>query len=347
VRILRQLSEAIGVSGAEGEVRRLIIDMISPHVDELQTDVLGSVIAFKRGTASRGRLKVMVDAHMDEVGLMVMDHEKDGMLRVASIGGFDPRVLPGKRVLVGPKKLPGVIGVRPIHLLRREDENKPIDLKDLRVDIGVDSKEAASKKAKIGDRICFPAEWKDLGQVVRGKAFDDRVGCAVLVHLVQGERFPFDLYAAFTVQEEVGLRGAQAAANRIAPDIGIAFEGTIADDLPKEDDVSPTTELGKGPAISLMDRSAVCDRRLNRLLTETAEELGIAYQFKQPGIGGTDAGAINRALGGVPVTALSVPTRYVHSPLAIVHKRDYRNTVTLAQAALSRLTNRVLSGEPS
>jgi putative aminopeptidase FrvX len=347
VRILRQLSEAVGVSGAEGAVRRLIIDMISPHVDELQTDVLGNIIALKRGTASRGRLRVMVDAHMDEVGLMVVDHEKDGLLRVAAVGGFDPRILPGKRVLVGPKKLPGVIGVRPIHLLKQEDEDKALDIKDLRVDIGVDSKEAASKKVRLGDRICFATEWKDLGPTVRGKAFDDRAGCAVLVHLIQGGRLPFDLYAAFTVQEEVGLRGAQTAANQIAPDAGIAFEGTIADDLPKEDDVSPTTELGKGPAISVMDRSTVCDRRLNRLLTETAEELGIAYQFKQPGIGGTDAGAINRALGGVPVTALSVPTRYIHGPVAILYKRDYQNTVKLAQAALSRLNNRVLSGEPS
>jgi endoglucanase len=250
-------------------------------------------------------------------------------------------------VFVGPKKLPGVIGVRPIHLLKRADENKALEIKDLRVDIGLDSKEAASRKAKIGDRISFPSEWKDLGQMVRGKAFDDRVGCAVLVHLIRGEPFPFDLYAAFAVQEEVGLRGAQTAAHQIAPDAGFAFEGTIADDLPKEDDVSPTTELGKGPAISVMDRSVICDRRLNRLLIETAEDLGIAYQFKQPGIGGTDAGAINRTMGGVPVTALSVPTRYIHGPVAMLHKRDYRNTVKLAQAALSRLNNRVLSGEPS
>lgn len=347
MRILRQLSEAVGVSGAEGEVRKLILDMISSHVDEIQTDVLGNVVAIKRGEARRGRLRIMVDAHMDEVGLMVVGHEKDGMLRVVAVGGLDPRILPGKRVFVGPKQLPGVIGVKPIHKLSADERTKSIEIKNLRVDVGLDSKDAAGKKVKIGDRINFASEWKDLGQVVRGKAFDDRVGCAVLVHLIRGERFPFDLYAAFTVQEEVGLRGAQTAAHQIAPDAGFALEGTIADDLPKEDDVSPTTELGKGPAISVMDRSVVCDRRLNDLLIETAEDLGIAYQFKQPGIGGTDAGAINRALGGVPVTALSTPTRYIHAPLSMINKRDYGNTVKLAQAALSRLNSRILSGEPS
>jgi len=328
-------------------VRRLIIDLISPHVDDIQTDALGSIIAAKKGTARRGRLKVMLDAHMDEVGLMVVEIEKDGLLRVVPIGGIDPRILPGKRVLVGTKALPGVIGVRPIHRLKEDERDKAVDVKELRVDIGLDSREGANKKVAIGDRISFATDWKDLGQMVRGKAFDDRVGCAVLIHLLQGERFPSDLYVAFTVQEEVGLRGAQAAAHRIAPDVGIAFEGTIADDLPKEDDVSPTTELGKGPAISVMDRSVICDRRLNRLLTGTADELGIAYQFKQPGIGGTDAGAINQTLGGVPVTALSVPTRYIHGPVAMLHKGDYRNTITLAQAALSRLDETILSGEPS
>lgn len=347
MRTLRSLSEAMGVSGAEGEVRQLIVDLISPHADDLHTDVLGNTIALKRGTARGSRLKVMVAAHMDEVGLMVVGHEKDGMLRVAAVGGLDPRILPGKRVLVGPRKRPGVIGVKPIHLLKGDGANKATEIKDLRVDIGLDSKKAVSAKVKLGDRIGFATDWIDMGPTVRGKAFDDRVGCAVLVHLLQGERFPFDLYAAFTVQEEVGLRGAQTAAHQIAPDAGFAFEGTICDDLPKEEDISSTTILGKGPALSVMDRSVICDRRLNRLLANTASELGIPYQFKQPGIGGTDAGAINRTLTGVPVAILSVPCRYIHGPVAILNKQDYRNARKLARAALERLNPGILAGEPS
>jgi endoglucanase len=177
---------------------------------------------------------------------------------------------------------------------------------------------------------------------VSGKAFDDRAGCAVLVELLRGERFRFDLHAAFTVQEEVGLRGAGVAAYAIEPDCAFALEGTIADDLPKEKDASPTTQLGKGPAITVMDRSVISDRRLLRLLTATAEELDIPYQFKQPGIGGTDAGAIHRSRAGVPSVTVAVPCRYIHSPVALLSLEDFDNTVRLMRESLARLTRRTL-----
>lgn len=341
MRILRQLSEAMGVSGAEGEVRDVILRLIEPHVDEVRTDTMGNILAFKKGRG-RNRMTVMLDAHMDEVGMMVIDHGDDGMLKVAAIGGLDDRILLGTRVLVGPKKIPGVIGAKPIHLLSSGERDKVVKIDSMRVDIGVKDKDAAKEKVKLGDRIGFDTRFVDLGTVVRGKAFDDRAGCAVLVHILQGDGFPFDLVGAFTAQEEVGLRGARVAAYAVDPDAAFALEGTIADDLPKEDDVSPTTELGKGPALSVMDRSVIYDSRLNDLLTKTAEELGIAYQFKQPGIGGTDAGAINRVREGVPVAALSVPCRYIHSPTAMLNKRDYRETIKLMRAALERLDRRVL-----
>ena len=343
MRILRQLSEAMGVSGAEGEVRRLILDLIGPHVDDIQSDTMGNVLAFKKGTSrSRNRLTVMLDAHMDEVGLMVTGYTGDGMLKVAAVGGLDDRILPGKRVLVGPEKLPGVIGAKPVHLLSESERESVVKIDSLQVDIGAKSKDAARKKAPLGTRIGFDTRFMDLGAVARGKAFDDRAGCAVLVHILQGERYPFDLVGVFAVQEEVGLRGAKVAANRVQPDVAFVLEGTIADDLPKEDDVSPTTELGKGPALSVMDRSVIYDSRLNRLLMDTAEELGIPYQFKQPGIGGTDGGSINLSGAGVPVAALSVPCRYIHSPAALLNKRDYRNTIRLMREALARLDRRTL-----
>lgn len=336
MKILKRLSEAIGVSGAEGEVRSHILDLIKPHVDDIKTDTIGNVIAIKKGTGSVD-LTVMLDAHMDEVGLMVIGHNGDGMLRVAAIGGIDERILPGTRVLVGPKKLPGVIGAKPLHLLGEDERESVVKIDALRVDIGLESKGAAEGKAPLGTRIAFDTRYADLGTVVRGKAFDDRAGCAVLVHILQSERLPFELVAAFTVQEEIGVRGAKVAAFTVSPDLAVVLEGTIADDLPKEHDESPTTELGKGPAISLMDKSAIYDARLNRWIVNTADALKIPYQFKQPGIGGTDGGTIHLSQEGVPTVALAVPCRYIHSPAALLYKRDYQNTIKLMRGALERL----------
>jgi endoglucanase len=238
-----------------------------------------------------------------------------------------------------------VIGVKPIHLLEGREDQKVLKIESLVVDIGASSKDEAKKLAPMGTYVAFATQFRDLGPTVSGKAFDDRAGCAVLVELLQGERYGFDLYAAFTVQEEVGLRGARVAAYAIEPDCAFALEGTIADDIPKDKEGSPTTELGKGPAITVMDRSFIADRRLVRLLTSTADELGIPYQFKQPGIGGTDAGAIHLAREGVPSVAVAVPSRYIHSPVAILSREDFENTVRLMRESLSRLTRNTLKRE--
>jgi endoglucanase len=344
MRILKQLSEALGVSGEEGEVREVIRGLIENHVDDIQVDTMGNLLAFKQGTSrSQDRMTVLIDAHMDEVGLIVSGYTSDGMLKVKAVGGLDDRILPGKRVLVGPDRIPGVIGVKPVHLLSGGEYSSIVRIESLRVDIGVASRDAASGKAPLGARIAFDTPFMDLGGRLRGKAFDDRAGCAVLVHILQGERYPFDLVGAFVVQEEVGLRGARVAAHRVRPDAAFVLEGTIADDLPKEDDESPTTELDKGPALSVMDRSVIYDKRLNQLLIDTAEELGIDYQFKQPGVGGTDGGAITHALEGIPAAAISVPCRYIHSPAAMCSKRDYRNAIKLLGVTLGRLDRSVLA----
>ena len=335
--LLEKLSEAFGVSGCEDEVRGLIIEAIKDHVDEYNIDALGNLIALKRG-AGESKLKVMLAAHMDEVGLMITHIEKDGSLRFRPVGGLDDRILLAKKVLIGEKRVPGVIGVKPIHLLKKEERQKVVKVEQMAIDIGATSREEAEKVVKIGDYAAFATDFTELGKTVKGKAFDDRVGCAVLIELLK-ERYPFDLYAAFTVQEEVGLRGAKVAAYAIEPDVAFVLEGTICDDMPKKRDVSPTTELGKGPAITIMDRTFIADRRLVKLLVETAEELGIPYQFKQPVVGGTDAGAIHLSREGVPSATVAVPCRYIHSPASLLSLEDFENTVRLMKGALARLAN--------
>ncbi len=342
--ILRELSEAYGVSGNEGDVRTVVLDAVREHVDEIRVDTMGNVLAFKRGTG-RQRMRVMLAAHMDEIGLMVVGHDNDGFLKVRSIGGIDPRLLPGTLLQVGPGHIPGVIGTKPIHLLKKEENKEVPKIQDLVMDIGAKSKDDAKKLAPLGTYATFATQFRELGPTVSGKAFDDRAGCAVLVELLHGEQFHFDLHAAFTVQEEVGLRGARVAAYAIKPDCAFALEGTIADEIPKDKDISPTTELGKGPAITIMDHSFSADRRLVRLLTGSADELGIPYQIKQPGIGGTDAGAIHLTHEGVPSVTVAVPCRYIHSPVAILSLDDFNNTVRLMRESLSRLTRRTLRRE--
>jgi len=335
--LLRQLSEAFGVSGHEGAVRQLIVDAIKDVVHEYRVDTLGNLIALKRGNGVAR--KVLVAAHMDEVGLMIVRVEKEGSLRFRPVGGIDPRVLLAKKVLIGDKKVPGVIGVKPIHLLEPRARQQVMPIEELSIDIGASSKEEAEKLVQVGDYAAFDVSFGELGgalRTVKGKAFDDRAGCAVLIDLLQDD-YPFDFYAVFTVQEEVGLRGARVAAYSVAPDLAIVLEGTICDDSPKKRDVSPTTVLGAGPAITVMDRSVISDRRLVDLLLTTAQRHNIPYQFKQPGMGGTDAGAIHLARGGIPSVVVAVPSRYIHSPVALLSLNDLDNTTRLVRRMLRQV----------
>lgn len=340
---LKELSEAMGVSGHEDEVRQIITDAIADQVDEYRVDSIGNIIALNKGDGSSD-LKVMVAAHMDEVGFMISQIEESGLLRFFKVGGLDDRILPAKVVWIGDKKVPGVIGAKPVHLTERKEQDKAIKYKKLTIDIGASSKAEAEKLVQRGDYATFATEFVELDpageswRTVRGKAFDDRAGCAVLIELLNTQ-YPFDLYAVFTVQEEVGLRGARVAAFAVEPDLAFALEGTGANEIPTKKDISPSTRLGHGPAITVMDRSFIADKRLVRLLIDTAKELGIPYQIKQPGIGGTDAGAIHRTKEGVPSVTVSVPCRYIHSPAAILSLDDFDHTVRLVRESLLKLGN--------
>lgn len=335
MELLKALSEAPGVSGNERAVRKIVREAIADHVDEMRVDHLGNLIAMKR-SRSGSVLKVMLAAHMDEVGLMIVRIGSDGLLKFRTVGGIDPRILLAKAVYVGDNKVPGIIGVKPVHLQKREERERVLQVEDLTIDIGATNENQAKEAVKPGDYVTFATAFGEVGNLWKGKAFDDRAGCAVLIELLK-EEYPFELYGVFTVQEELGLRGARVAAYDINPDVAFALEGTIADDLPKDKDTSPTTEIGKGPAITLMDRSFIADRRLVKLLVETAEAHDIPYQFKQPGIGGTDAGSIHLAREGVPSATVAVPCRYIHSPAALMSPQDFQHTVTLMTQALQRL----------
>ncbi len=336
---LQALSEAVGVSGSEDAVRKLVLEAIDGHVSDVKINALGGVTALKKGTGARD-LRVMVAAHMDEIGFIVRGFDSDGLIRFSAIGGIDDRILPGLRVRIG--SVPGVILWVPIHLNR--DQNV-VKLKDLRIDIGATSKDEAAGKVKPGDRIAFDSKFMEIGdKVLRGKAFDDRVGCSLLIDLLQGEPYPVDVLAAFTVQEEVGLRGAKVAAQALNPDIAFVLEGTTAHDLPNpkaeaddDTDVNPTCIFGGGPALTVMDRSMIADPRLIKLLRETAEAEGIPYQFKTQLGGGTDAGSIHLAGAGVPSAVISMPCRYIHSPTAYLHRDDYDNGLRLIKAVLNRI----------
>lgn len=345
---LQELSDAVGVSGKEDAVRAVVLRAISGHAEQIRIDPMGSVTAFKPGTDGVG-LRVLVAAHMDEIGFIVSGYDSDGLIRFESVGGVDDRILPGLRVKVGDALLPGVVVWTPIHI--NNDQNV-VKLKNLRIDIGATSKDEAAGRVKKGERIAFDTRFRTIGddeRVLRGKAFDDRGGCSLLIDVLQSGPYPVDIHAAFTVQEEIGLRGGQVAAQTLRPDIAFILEGTTANDLPDParhaDDrreINPTARMGGGPVLTLLDNSLIVPPHLLAFLRETAEAEGIPFQYKSNPGGGTDGGAIHTALGGAQTAVISLPCRYIHSPAAYLLREDYDHALRLIQAVLRRITPETL-----
>lgn len=339
--ILKQLSEAAGVSGKEDAVRQIILSAIRDHVSDIRIDPLGGVTAVKRGTGTASP-RLMIAAHMDEIGIMVRGFDSDGLVRFSAIGGIDERILPGLRLRLGEKLIPGVVIWTPIHQNR---EQNAVKLSNLRIDIGASNKEEASGKLSPGDVGVFDAGFTEVtDRMMRGKAFDDRAGCALLVEILQGGPYPVDVWAAFTVQEEIGLRGAKVAAQRLMPDVAIILEGTTAHDIPNplsapddDTDTNPTCRVQGGPVFSYMDRSMIANPKLLDFLRQTAEEARIPYQFKTQIGGGTDGGVVHLANHGIPTAVISLPCRYIHSPLAYLHRDDFDAALSLAKAFIHRL----------
>ncbi len=341
LELLERLSNAVAVSGDEREVRAIVLEEIQPFADEVRVDALGNVLAV-RHAQTENPLRVMLAAHMDEVGFILVEEEEGGWYRFEVIGGVDPRVLVGKPVLVGKDHLPGVIGARPIHLTTPDERKNALTVEQLRIDLGNEN----GKKVKAGERAAFATRFRQAGPSLVGKALDDRLGVAILIELMKNPPPNVELLAAFTVQEEVGLRGAKVAAYAFNPDAAIAIDATPANDLPLwdgEENSRYNTRLGDGPAIYVADAATLSDPRLIRHLIRTAEEIGIPYQIRQPGGGGTDAGAIHKQREGIPTVSVSVPVRYAHTPALQARLLDWENTLSLLYHGLERLSPQLFS----
>lgn len=340
IALLERLSNAYGVSGEEAEVRAIVLEQLKPAADEIKVDALGNVLATRKAKVEKP-LRVMMAAHMDEVGFMLVDSDDDGTFSFDVVGGIDVRTLVGKAVLVGKEQVPAVIGAKPIHLAEEGETERKIPLDALRMDVGPGGK----NKVKVGNRACYATRFEQVGPSLRGKALDNRLGVATLIELVKHAPENVELLAAFTVQEEIGARGARVAAYAFNPDLAIVIDSTPANDLPVWDgseNALYNTRLDAGPAIYIHDAGTLSDPRLIRLLAETGDALGIPYQFRQPGSGGTDAGVIHRQRAGIPSVSVSIPGRYAHTTVLLCRLADWQNTLALLYAALVRIKPEIL-----
>lgn len=336
IQLLEKLSNAVSVSGDESEVRNIVMEEVKEFADEVRVDALGNVLVTRKAKVENP-IRVMIAAHMDEVGFMLVDDEGEGLFKFEIVGGIDNRQLAGKPVLVGKDKLPGVIGAKPIHLTTADERKNPIPLDSLRIDVGPGN----SKKCKVGDRATFATRFETWGPSLVGKALDDRLGVATLIEFVKHTPENIELLAAFTVQEENGLRGARVAAYSMHPDVAFVLDSTPANDLPVWDDEENgryNVHINHGPAIYRLDAATLSDPRLINHLVKVGDEFKIPYQFRQPGKGGTDAGAIHKQRGGIPSVSISIPGRYAHSAVLIARTEDWKNTVSLVYASLCKLS---------
>ena len=321
---LKELTELNGGSGDEEKVREFIKSKIESLVDEVEVDRLGNLIAFKKG--KRDDLKIGILAHMDEVSFMITAINDDGTLSFRPVGGIDPRVVIGKRLVIN--EIQGVVGYKPIHL-QKEMKDK-VNFDKLKIYAGFSKKDEV-KGVKVGDYAYFSTRYEESRGFATSKAFDDRVGCSIMIDLIRDSDPKFDTYFIFTVGEEIGLLGSSVVMEELDLDAAIILEGTTAGDLPSADKDRWATHLGDGPVFTFFHRGYVVDKRVMEALVETAENNGIPYQMKRRTAGGTDAASIARTGRGAPAGVVSVPSRYIHSPLSVINLEDYENTFKLVK----------------
>lgn len=335
-QLLAEICEASGAPGHEQRIREIVSREVTPLVDDISTDNMGNITAIKRGKQNK---KVMIGAHMDEIGFIVTHIDDNGFLRFHTLGGFDPKTLTAQRVIVhGKKDLIGVMGSKPIHVMTPEERNKAPKTTDFFIDMGM-SKEEVEKVVEIGNPVTRERKLIEMGNCVNCKSIDNRVSVFILIEMLREIKDnPFDIYAVFTVQEEVGIRGANVATQNIQPDFGFGLDTTIAYDVPGASPHEKITELGKGAAIKVMDSSTICDYRMVKYMKEVASNNKIPYQLEILTGGGTDTAGIQRFTpGGSIAGAVSIPTRHIHQVIEMADKTDIRNAIDLLHQSVKNL----------
>ena len=331
--VIAMLSKLCGTSGAEGDVREYIKSRIPADCD-VRTDGIGNLIVSKKGAAVP-KNKLMYCAHMDEVGFIITDYTEDGRLKFAPVGGISPAVVYGRRVVFA-NGMTGVIAAKALHQLSDDEKDKQPKISDLAIDIGAADRDEAKAHIMQGDFCCYVSDYEDFGNgFIKGKALDDRVGCAIMLEMLNSD-LPYDATFVFTVQEEIGTRGAACAAYTVKPDIAVILETTTACDIAGSEGEKRVCELGQGVVVSFMDRSTIYDRELYKLARTAADEAGIKNQTKTLIAGGNDSGAVHKAVGGIRTAALSVPTRYLHSPACVMKKDDVDATLAAARLVMTK-----------
>ena len=337
IKLLKNICETPGAPGFENGVRNLVIKEIENCVDDINIDNMGNVIALKKGKDDTK--SVMIAAHMDEIGFIVTHINDKGFLKFHPLGGFDPKTLTSQRVIVhGKKNLVGVMGSKPIHVMTTEEKNRVPKIQDYYIDLGLEKSEV-DKIVKVGDPVTRERGLIEMGDCINCKSLDNRISVFVLIEALKKIKTPdFNTYAVFTVQEEVGIRGAQVATQKIKPDFGFGLDTTIAYDVPGAAEHEKITSLGKGVAIKIMDASAICDTRMVKFMRKTANAHNIQWQNEILTAGGTDTASIQRMTpGGSIAGAFSIPTRHIHQVIEMVHKKDVQNCIDLLTYCLEEL----------
>lgn len=340
VELLSKICEAPGAPGHEQRIRQLVLKEIKGLADEISIDNMGNVTALKKGKEKK---KIMVAAHMDEIGFMVTHIDKNGFVRFTTLGGFDPKTLTSQRVIIhGKKDVIGVMASKPIHVMSDEERNRVPKLTDYFIDLGM-GKEQVEKFVRVGDTITRERSLIEMGDCVNCKSLDNRLAVFILIETLKElkkKKIPYDLHGVFTVQEEVGIRGASVSALRIQPDFGFGLDTTIAYDLPGAPEHDQITKLGEGTAIKIMDSSAICDYRMVDFMRKTAVKHKIKYQDEILTRGGTDTSGIQRMTAGGSITgAVSIPTRHLHQTVEMANKKDIRGSIDLLIACITDINS--------
>jgi endoglucanase len=338
IDLLAKICKTPGAPGFEQKVRALVLEELEGLVDQVEVDNMGNVYAIKKGKADK---KVMIGAHMDEIGFMVTHIDDKGFIRFHTLGGFDPKTLTAQRVIIhGKKDVIGVMASKPIHVMTQDERNKVAKLSDYFIDTGL-TPEEVKDLVKIGDSVTREREFIEMGQCVNSKSLDNRLAVFILIEMfknLKGKEVPYDIYGVFTVQEEVGVRGANVSALKINPDFGFGLDTTIAFDLPGAAAHEMITKLGEGTAIKIMDASTICDYRMVEFMKNTADKHKIKWQPEILTAGGTDTAGIQRMTqGGSIAGAVSIPTRHLHQVIEMANKEDIQASIDLLTACVSEL----------